>query len=164
VKYKEQKYKLNDFLPLIVIFLMIISVTVGYQLYYGFSLNSAMRIFMAAFFIVFSLFKISNLREFAKAYATYDLIAKRFLTYAYIYPFIELILGMAFLLKINLFFANLLTLVLMTIGALGVFMELRKGSEINCACLGVVFKIPMTYVTLLEDIIMAFMALIMLFI
>jgi hypothetical protein len=46
----------------------------------------------------------------------------------------------------------------MLVSAAGVARELWKGREIMCACLGVVFKIPMTYVTLLEDLLMAAMA------
>jgi hypothetical protein len=50
----------------------------------------------------------------------------------------------------------------MLISALGVANELRKKQTIMCACLGTVFKIPMTYVTLFEDLLMASMALYML--
>ena len=50
----------------------------------------------------------------------------------------------------------------MAISSIGVAIELSKKKEIMCACLGVVFKLPMTYVTLLEDLLMAAMALIML--
>ena len=51
----------------------------------------------------------------------------------------------------------------MVIGAVGVAGELRKKNQIPCACLGVVFKIPMTTVTFIEDVLMAVMAILMLF-
>ena len=50
----------------------------------------------------------------------------------------------------------------MIVSSIGVTKELAQGRKITCACLGAVFKIPMTYVTLLEDVLMAVMALIML--
>lgn len=162
MELKNKRYKFSDFLPLIVIFSIILSLTLIYQLYYGFSFDSAMRIFMALFFLIFGAFKVAKLREFAQAYSTYDLIAKKFLLYGYVYPFLELGLGLSYLLKINPFLTNISTLVLMLISAVGVFIELQKGKMIVCACLGTVFKIPMTYVTLSEDLIMALMALIML--
>jgi hypothetical protein len=51
---------------------------------------------------------------------------------------------------------------LMLVSAVGIGMELAKKKEIQCACLGLVFNIPMTYVTLAEDLLMALMALLML--
>jgi hypothetical protein len=158
------QYKLRDFVPLIVIFSLILLFTILRQFYMGFHMISAMRDFMGSFFIVFGAFKVFNLRGFATAYQTYDLLAKRVALYAYLYPFLELALGVSYFVGWNPFVTNLATVVLMSFSALGVFNELRKGNEFMCACLGVVFKIPMTYVTLLEDLLMAVMALIMLLI
>ena len=158
----DQKYKLTDFLPLIVIFSIIILFVGLRQFFIGLNLNLAMYNFMGAFFIVFSIFKIINLKNFAEAYSIYDLVAQRSIIYAYLYPFIELSLGIAYFLHWQPFIINLITLVIMLIGALGVANELRKNKTIMCACLGTVFKIPMTYVTLFEDLLMAAMALYML--
>ena len=155
-------YKLRDFLPLIIIFSLIISITLIHQFYYGWNIDEGMRIIMASFFLIFGFFKVINLPGFAAAYSMYDLIAKKFFWYGYIYPFLELGLGTAYLLKWNMFATNIFTLVLMLVSALGVFNELRQHKMITCACIGVVFKIPMTYVTLAEDLIMAVMALVML--
>lgn len=157
-----KKYKLKDFLPLIIIFSLITLATILHQVYFGFNFAESMRIFMAAFFLVFGFFKIINLKGFAEAYSTYDLIAKKFNWYGFLYPFLEVGLGFAYLFKFKPFFTNIFTLVLMLVSAAGVFVELQKGKEIVCACLGVVFKVPMTYVTLLEDLLMALMALLML--
>lgn len=117
---------------------------------------------MGLFFIVFGSFKIMNLRGFVEAYSMYDLLAQRSTLYAYLYPFIELSLGIAYLMRWHLTAINGITLVLMLISAAGVARELAQGRAIMCACLGVVFKIPMTYVTLAEDLLMAVMAMIML--
>jgi len=88
----------------------------------------------------------------------YDLIAKRSETYALAYPFIELSLGFCYLFRCYLPFINIITLMVMLVSAAGVAAELYKGKEITCACLGLVFKFPMTYVTLAEDLLMAAMA------
>ena len=88
----------------------------------------------------------------------YDVVAKQSTAYAYAYPLIELGLGVAYLSRFQPVITNSVTLVVMLISALGVFIELSQGKEIMCACLGVVFKVPMTYVTLLEDLLMASMA------
>lgn len=158
----KKGYTVRDFAPLIVMFIIVVTFTLFSQLLYGLTLKGAMNDFMAAFFIVFSALKIINLKGFADAYVTYDVVAKRIKLYAYLYPFLELGLGFCYLFRLVPFWTNLFTLVLMLISAVGVALELSKKKEIMCACLGVVFKIPMTYVTLLEDLLMAVMAAIML--
>jgi len=57
---------------------------------------------------------------------------------------------------------SVLVIPVMLIGALGVYQKLRAGEEVPCACLGTVFTIPMTWVTLGEDLLMASMALVLL--
>jgi len=161
-EHQEATYVFKDFLPLIIIASLILALTAMHQLYYGFNGMQAMRIFMALFFLIFGSFKIINLQAFAKAYAEYDIIAKQFFGYGYLYPFLELGLGIAYFMNWTPVTTNIITLTIMLISAWGVFMELRKGRTIVCACLGTVFKLPMTWVTLSEDLIMALMALIML--
>lgn len=158
----NDQFTLKNFLPLISIVSIILAFTAARQFYFGFNLTNAMLDFMAAFFIIFGTFKIINLAGFAMAYQEYDIIAKHSILYAYAYPFIELALGLCYLFRFQVRIANWITLVLMIIGSAGVAIELAKGREIVCACLGAVFKIPMTYVTLGEDIIMGLMALYML--
>jgi hypothetical protein len=152
--------KVGKFLPLIVIFGAVILFTGGMVLWQQRGdLLFIMRNFMAGFFLVFGFFKIINWKGFVSAYRMYDIVASRSTVYAYAYPIIELGLGFAYLFSINLFVTNIVTLLVMSLSAIGVAVELRKGQEIACACLGAVFKIPMTKVTLTEDLLMAGMAL-----
>lgn len=154
------RYSLRDFLPLIIIFACIIMFTLVRQFIAGdWQLLESMQDFMAAFFIIFGTFKIINWHGFAEAYATYDILAQRSTIYAYAYPLIELGLGFAYLFRIYPIATNSITFIVMIISSIGVALELLKKRSIMCACLGVVFKIPMTYVTLFEDIVMAGMSL-----
>lgn len=125
----------------------------------GFSISNYLRIFMGVFFAVFGIFKILDLKGFAMSYMGYDIIAKRFTGYAYIYPFIELALAAGYFLKVP--YTDWVTLIIMTIGSVGVFKELKRGSKIKCACLGTYIKLPLTTVSLTEDIAMGVMALLM---
>ena len=118
--------------------------------------------FMAGFFLVFSFFKLLNLSGFVQAYRGYDLIAAKSAAYAWVYPFIELALGVAYLVRWQPQLTHWATLVLMLVSALGVLNALRKRQLIECACLGTVFKLPMSKVTLIEDLSMAAMAALML--
>lgn len=101
--------------------------------------------FMAGFFILFSLFKIINLNGFAKSYSMYDLITQQWYPYGYIYPFIEFILGIAYLTRLHLEMANWITLALMIISSAGVYRALREKRELDYTCLGTILKLPMTY-------------------
>lgn len=152
----------KNFLPLISIMSLIVIYTIIMIRYRG-SWDSyyAMRHFEGAFFIIFGGFKLLNLPGFVKAYRTYDIIAKHSLFYAYSYPVIELGLGVAYLTAYHLLLTNIITLLIMIMGTIGVANALRHQKKIACACLGVVFKIPMTIVTLVEDIWMGIMALLM---
>ena len=158
------KYGFKDFLPLIVIFALIAGFTALRQsMAPFFDSMEAMNDFMAGFFLVFGAFKLINIHGFVEAYRTYDLVAQKSFAYAYAYPVIELGLGVLYLFRLFPIATNAVTLVVMLVSAVGVGIELSKGKEIACACLGVVFKLPMTYVTLFEDLLMAGMAAYMLF-
>lgn len=127
-----------------------------------YSLGALMNNFMGGFFIVFSLFKLLNLSGFADAYATYDIIASRSRAYGLSYPFLELLLGLLYFTGYAPLMTNIATLILMIVGSAGVFQALRTKQKFQCACLGTALKLPMTKVTLVEDVIMGAMALIML--
>ena len=117
-----------------------------------------MRHFMAGFFLVFSFFKLLDLRGFADTFRGYDLFARRSRVYAWSYPFIELALGIAYLVNLWPVAVNVVTLVVMAVGAVGVLRVLLDKRSIRCACLGTALNLPMTKVTLVEDLTMAAMA------
>jgi hypothetical protein len=121
-----------------------------------------MRYFMAAFFLVFSFFKLLNIRDFADSYAMYDIVAKRFPIWGFIYPFVELALGLAFLINFQPRLTNIATLLVMGISAVGVIQSVLNKRKIRCACLGVVFNLPMSTVTIIEDLLMVAMSALML--
>ena len=117
-----------------------------------------MRHFMAGFFIVFSFFKLLDLPGFVNAYFSYDLIARAIPKWGWVYPFVELGLGVLYLLNAVPIATNIITLVLMLIGSVGVLKALMEKRKIRCACLGTALNLPMTKVTLVEDLTMATMA------
>ena len=117
-----------------------------------------MQHFMAAFFLVFSFFKMLNLQGFAQSYVMYDVVAKRLPSWAYIYAFTELILGIAYLSNFNPLIVNSVTLIVMSISIIGVLQSVLNKKEIQCACLGAVFNLPMSTVTIIEDALMIVMS------
>ncbi len=117
-----------------------------------------MQIFMAGFFLTFSFFKLLGLKGFADSYAMYDIVAKRIPVWGYIYPFIELALGLAYLTNFNPFITNITTLIVMSVSIIGVLQSVLNKKKIQCACLGAVFNLPMSTVTIIEDALMIAMS------
>jgi|SRR5579859_3567749 len=154
---------LKDFIPLISIFIVIIILTLFKTLLLDKQIGLLIPNLMAFFFIIFGTFKIINWSGFVEGYSSYDIIAKRWRIYARIYPLIELTLGFLYLFNLYPTITNVITFIVMSIGSISVALELYKKNKIQCACLGMVFKLPLTYVTLVEDLLMAAMALVMLY-
>jgi copper chaperone CopZ len=136
-------------------------VQVGLHGLQGVDAMESMRYFMAGFFLVFSFFKLLNINAFANAYAQYDLLAARWLGWGRIYPFVELALGVAYLTNASPIITYWVTIVIMSFSAIGVIRAVVSRTQIQCACLGTVFNLPMSTVTIVEDVGMVVMAIIM---
>jgi hypothetical protein len=122
------------------------------------SMHETMRYFMAGFFLTFSFFKLLDVKAFAGAYAGYDLLAARWHGWGYVYPFVELALGLAYLANFQPTLTNWATLLIMGFSAIGVIRAVMSKTKIQCACLGTVFQLPMSTVTIVEDVGMVIMA------
>ena len=158
---EQTKNWFETYKPILLIFLYItlISAIVSFNMQYlQFSVYRFMNVFMAGFFLVFSFFKLLNLKGFADSYVMYDVLAKRIPVWAYLYAFVELSLGIAYTVNFNPFITNLTTLVVMSISIIGVLQSVLNKKKIQCACLGAVFNLPMSTVTIIEDALMIAMS------
>ncbi|TAK73059.1 MAG: hypothetical protein EPO11_09155 [Gammaproteobacteria bacterium] len=124
----------------------------------GINWQGWMNQFMAGFFLVFSAFKFLDIRGFADGYATYDLLARRWHTYGYLYPFLELSLGILYLTQWLPIITQLATIIIMGFSSIGVINSLLKKQKFQCACLGTVLKVPLSSITLIEDLTMVVLA------
>jgi copper chaperone CopZ len=160
---KQNKRVFTTYKPLLLIFLFIAATTAIVSIDNGkIDVMLWMQYFMAGFFIVFSFFKFLNLTGFAESYAMYDILAKRVKIYGLVYPFIELILGAAYLTGFEPTITYIATICIMGFSSIGVIQSVLDKKKIRCACLGAVFNLPMSMVTIIENLIMVLMALIML--
>ncbi len=121
--------------------------------------DEIMRYFMGYFFIIFSFLKLQDIKSFSISFSNYDPITNRISSFGIIYPFIELSLGIFFLLGQFLVTANLITLIILLPQTYGIVKKLRKNEMINCACLGSSFNIPLSNLTVIENLLMCVMAL-----
>lgn len=154
-----EKGWLATYQPLLTIIGYILVVTLAIEVSNGrFRTDMWMMHFMAGFFLVFSFFKMLDIRSFANSYAMYDLLAMRWKGYGLLYPFIELGLGLGYVLNWQPRLVNSITLAVMLFSSIGVIRAVSNKQKIRCACLGSVFNLPMSTVTIVEDLTMALMA------
>jgi cation transport ATPase len=125
--------------------------------------NGAMLDFMGLFFIVFSFFKMLDVKGFSKSFAMYDPLARIIPVYGWIYPFLETVLGLMLLMRFEVDIALITTLAILGITSIGVSKTLLDKQSITCACLGTALKLPMTEATIIENALMIIMAAFMLF-
>ena len=153
--------KIKQLKPLFII-LGYISVTSILLNFRNWNSTNAMLDFMGLFYIIFSFFKILDIKGFSTSFKMYDPLAKKITIYGYIYPFIEILLGLMFLTRIEVNIALLITIIILGITSVGVTKTLLNKRTINCACLGTTLKLPMTEATFIENAIMITMAIVLL--
>lgn len=153
----------REYLKFAAVIFAVLAASIGLAYLRGWTLQSWMAQFMAVFFLVFASFKLFSLEMFAVTFSGYDIIAKRWRAYGYIYPFIQLALGFGYLLLGDKQWLHLFTIVISLVASVGVLRELAKKSAIPCACLGTVIRLPLSKVSFVEDFAMLAMAGAMLF-
>jgi len=159
---EEQRPWFQVYKPILLVFAYITGATLLIEAINGdFIWTRWLENFMAGFFLTFSFFKLLDLKGFAESYFSYDIIARRWMGWGYVYAFIELALGIAFLTRVNSLLTNIITFIVMTISIIGVLKSVLNKRKIRCACLGAVFNLPMSTVTIIEDALMIVMSLLM---
>ena len=155
-----KKSKLSTYKPLLLVigFVLLVSLLSSFKT--SFHLMNWMTNFMGGFFIAFSFFKFLDLNGFSKTFASYDIIAKKWKGYGKIYPFIELGLGVAYLMGLQLAITNTICILILIASTIGVLKAVLSKKQIQCACLGTVFNLPMSTVTIIENFTMISMAII----
>lgn len=161
MQIENEKSKLEQLKPLLLIIFYIASASILLH-YKNWKWNEFMLDFMGLFYIVFSFFKMLDLKGFPASFSMYDPLAKRVFAYGKIYPFIETALGLMFLMRYEINIALVLTLIILGITTIGVTKTLLDKKAIRCACLGTALKLPMTEATFIENAIMIIMAILML--
>lgn len=153
----------KQLLPLFIIFGYITGTSILLHIQ-SWDWQEVMLDFMGLFYIVFGFFKVLDWKGFPASFAMYDPLAKVLPAYGWIYPALETILGLLFLMRLEIPIALVLTILFLGITTVGVIRSLLDKKTIQCACLGTVLKLPMTEATLIENAIMILMAIGMLWV
>jgi copper chaperone CopZ len=158
----------NQYYPLLLIVGFITAVSYLTSFHLGiyeikhFELRMFLHNFMTGFFLVFSFFKLLDVKAFAESFQMYDLLAAKAPIYGKVYPFIELTLGLLCLIHFQEKYVYIADIIIMGFGALGVIQSVVDKRKIKCACLGTVFNLPMSTVTIIENSVMVIIGIILL--
>ena len=112
---------------------------------------------------VLALLKLQNLEAFSTLFLNYDILAKHWVRYSYIYPFAEALAGILMIAGSLKWISIPVALLIGTIGAISVFKAVYIDKrELRCACVGGDSNVPLGFISLTENLMMIGMALAML--
>lgn len=120
---------------------------------------SWMMAFTGLFFLFLSLLKFFDLKGFAEGFSKYDFLAKKSRFYAFLYPFLEGFIAFCFLSHFILVEVAFFTFALMLFSLLGVIHGVRENKDLTCACMGSTLNVPLSVVSIFENVLMGVMSL-----
>lgn len=119
----------------------------------------ALQWFIAFSMVVLSLLKLQNVEAFSAMFLNYDLLARRWVPYSYIYPYAEGLAGVLMIAGALKWVSVPVALFIGTIGAVSVFKAVYVDKrELKCACVGGSSNVPLGFVSLTENLMMIAMA------
>lgn len=120
----------------------------------------AVQWFIALSTCVLAILKLQDVERFSTMFLNYDLLARRFVPYAYAYPFAEALVGLLMLGGVLRFVSVPVSLFIGGIGAVSVFKAVYiERRQLKCACVGGSGSVPLGFVSLVENVMMVAMGL-----
>ena len=155
----------TSYRPVIVLFVMTaLSALAGSYAVSGSLLTPlAAQWFIAFSMVVLALLKLQNVETFSAMFLNYDLLAKRWVPYSYVYPYAEGLAGVLMISGALKWISVPVALFIGTIGAVSVFKAVYiDRRELKCACVGGSSNVPLGFISLTENLMMIGMAIWML--
>lgn len=153
--------KATSYRPVIALFTMTALMAMGASYAVSgspFTLRAA-EWFIGFSMVVLALLKLQNVETFSTMFLNYDLLAKRWIRYGYIYPFAEGFAGLLMVAGVLTWVSVPLAFTIGLIGAVSVFKAVYVDKrELKCACVGGSSNVPLGFVSLLENVMMVVMA------
>jgi cation transport ATPase len=155
---------LRTYRPLLLVLAFVLGASLIAPLRQGsFQMHAWMHDFMGIWFVAFAFFKLLDPSRFAMSFARYDPLAAALPDYGKAYPFIELALGIAFLMYWNMVVVSAATIIVLGITTIGVLRSIARKQVLQCACLGTAFALPVGWATVAENVLMMTMSAWMIF-
>lgn len=122
------------------------------------------ELFIAISMCALAIQKLKDLEAFSLQFLNYDLLAQKWVKYAYVYPFVEMLAGAAMISGFLTIISAPAALFIGTVGAISVFKAVYIDKrELKCACVGGNSNVPLGFISLTENLMMMAMAIWMLF-
>jgi len=119
----------------------------------------ALEWFVAFSMVILAMLKLQDLERFSTLFIGYDLLGQRWIPYAFIYPFLELLAGALMVAHALDWLSIPIALTIGTIGAVSVFKAVYIEKRVlTCACVGGGSRVPLGVVSLGENLAMVGMA------
>ncbi len=154
--------KAPTYTPVLAVFAgtALLALAVGYLLAGTVLTAHVPELFIAFSMVVLAILKLQNLEKFSTMFLNYDLLAKRWVPYGYVYPFAELGAGVLMAAGVLTWISVPVALVIGTIGAVSVIKAVYIDKrELKCACVGGDSNVPLGFLSLTENLMMVAMAL-----
>lgn len=127
----------------------------NWSIYSGLSLIHTVKSFVAISMCVLAILKLRDLYSFSNQFITYDLLAKRYIKYAYIYPFAEGLAGIGMIAGILTPYVAFISIFIGSIGSISVIKAVYiEKRDIKCACVGGDSNVPLGFISLTENLMM----------
>lgn len=115
--------------------------------------------FIALSMVVLAMLKLQNVETFSAMFLNYDLLARRWVPYSYIYPYAEGLSGVLMIAGALTWLSAPVALFIGTVGAVSVFKAVYIDKrELKCACVGGSSNVPLGFISLTENLMMIAMA------
>ncbi|MCC6597546.1 MAG: glutaredoxin [Alphaproteobacteria bacterium] len=122
-------------------------------------IGMTIEMFIAVSMCVLAVLKLRDLYAFSNQFITYDLLAMKWVRYAYIYPFVEMLAGVCMIASAFIFIAAPAALFIGAIGTISVIKAVYIDKrDLKCACVGGDSNVPLGFISLTENIMMVAMA------
>ncbi|MCH9634557.1 MAG: hypothetical protein S4CHLAM7_13100 [Chlamydiae bacterium] len=156
---EKERFFMKRYWPLVAIIL--VSFCVALVLLHANNDKKVMTVmvnFSGMFFLFLATLKFWDLKGFSEGFRKYDLLAKRNTAYSYIYPFLEFSIALCYLGQFIVPFVAIFTAILTFFGLIGVLQAIRNNSDLKCACMGTKLDLPLSVVSVVENVGMGVMA------
>lgn len=154
----------TSYRPIIVLFIItaLIACATSYAFFRSVFTIRALGWFISFSMTVLALLKLQNVEKFSTMFLNYDLLARHWVPYSYIYPFAEALAGILMIAGTLSWIAIPVALTIGTIGATSVYKAVYIDKrELKCACVGGDSNVPLGFISLTENLMMIGMALAM---
>lgn len=153
--------KATSYRPVIVLFAMtaFAAIAASYAVSGQLFTAQALEWFIALSMVVLSLLKLQNVETFSAMFLNYDVLARRWVPYSYVYPYAEGLAGVLMISGALKWISVPVALFIGTIGAVSVFKAVYIDKrELKCACVGGSSNVPLGFISLTENLMMVGMA------